>query len=317
MCVFYCTIVFYIINITSIYRWYQLLPHTQFLSRKTKCDNQRPRCGFCVATGGYCRYADSDLSQLDRSSLTILERISKLETSLMNHIDQTWRERSSASTDPNVSCRLSSQPLGSDDRLTPLQEYGSFSGTPGSAAIQNPNSQSHLVSKAQQISTVKDAGFLLTDAPPSTQMLLRASEMSIESLLKWPVFSEAAPHLIPAFQVPLVEVAGHPEPNCRTTGLQSSTTIPDLDRDAIDRLVQNFLDNNYVKNPILDVQSLRAFARDFAESGPQWDAKSCLLVGSFALCFCSIPDRICYIAFGFCGQYSVIPAESWSQFWTF
>ena len=32
MCVFYYMIVFYIINITSIYRRYQLLPHTQFLS---------------------------------------------------------------------------------------------------------------------------------------------------------------------------------------------------------------------------------------------------------------------------------------------
>ena len=241
------------------------------------------RCGFCIATGGDCRYADSDLSHLDRSNLTILERISQLETSLMKHIDQTWREREKErSTDHNLQVHVS------DDMLSPMQEeYSSFSETPRSATIQNHNSPLRQVSSTtQQAGAVNDTGLLLADAPPSAKMLLKASsEMSIESILKWPVFSEAAPHLIPTFQIPLIEVAGNPEPNFRTTGLQSSsTTLPDLDPDTIIRLVQNFLDNNYVKNPILDVQLLRAYARDFSESGPQWDAKSCLLVCSFALC---------------------------------
>lgn len=36
---------------------------------------------------------DSDHSQLDRSSLTILQRISELETSLMSHIDLALKDR--------------------------------------------------------------------------------------------------------------------------------------------------------------------------------------------------------------------------------
>jgi hypothetical protein len=112
------------------------------------------------------------------------------------------------------------------------------------------------------------------DVPPSAEVLLRASEMSIESILKWPIFSEAAPHLIAALEISLIEVEG------QTNNInQPSSTLPDLSPDTINRLVQNFLNNNYIKNPVLDVKALWADAREFAESGPQWDARSCLLVG--------------------------------------
>jgi hypothetical protein len=42
--------------------------------------------------------------------------------------------------------------------------------------------------------------------------------------------------------------------------------------------VENFIANNHVKNPILDIESLRADVREFAETGPQWDERSCLIV---------------------------------------
>jgi hypothetical protein len=100
--------------------------------------------------------------------------------------------------------------------------------------------------------------------------------MSIESILKWSIFSETAPHLIPALETPLIEIVGQPRP--KYVGPPSST-LPDLSPETINRLVQNFLDNNHIKNPVLDVKELWADAREFAESGPQWDGSSCLIVG--------------------------------------
>lgn len=32
-------------------------------TRKTKCDNVRPVCGFCQRTGGDCHYAESERSR--------------------------------------------------------------------------------------------------------------------------------------------------------------------------------------------------------------------------------------------------------------
>ncbi|KAL3466524.1 hypothetical protein BJX64DRAFT_250226 [Aspergillus heterothallicus] len=55
-------------------------------ARKTKCDNRRPVCGFCTATGGHCQYVedeDTDLSKLDRGSLAILQRLAEMERTLV------------------------------------------------------------------------------------------------------------------------------------------------------------------------------------------------------------------------------------------
>lgn len=51
--------------------------------RKTKCDNQRPACGFCVAAGGECIYPDADTTKFDRASQAILDRISEMESNVM------------------------------------------------------------------------------------------------------------------------------------------------------------------------------------------------------------------------------------------
>ncbi|KAI5778124.1 hypothetical protein EDC01DRAFT_375061 [Geopyxis carbonaria] len=49
-------------------------------SRKTKCDNQRPRCGFCQQTGAECGYNESEkLATFDAASLAILDKLAHLE----------------------------------------------------------------------------------------------------------------------------------------------------------------------------------------------------------------------------------------------
>jgi hypothetical protein len=240
-------------------------------ARKTKCDNQRPRCGFCISNGGNCCYVDSDPSQLDRSTLTILERISQLETSLIIHIDSTLKDKSFLPAND----QFLGEPRDLRDYAYRTQEHIATSrpyegSTTGSVSWGSPT----VSGMVQKNNTGTPTVIPSDDVPPSAEVLLRASEMSIESILKWPIFSEAAPHLVAALEIPLIEVEG------QTNNIsQPSSTLPDLSPDTINRLVQNFLNNNYIKNPVLDVKALWADAREFAESGPQWDARSCLLVG--------------------------------------
>lgn len=245
-------------------------------SRKTKCDNQRPRCGFCVSNGGNCSYVDSDPSQLDRSTLTILERISQLETSLIIHIDSKLEDKAFLSADN----QFPAEPRDFHDYAYQTQEHIATSRPHESSTTGSVDWASPAVSGMVQNNPGTPVVVPSDDAPPSAEVLLRASEMSIESMLKWSIFSEAAPHLVAALEIPLIEVVDRPRPN--KIG-QPSSTLPDLSPDTVNRLVQNFLNNNHIKNPVLDVKALWADAREFAESGPQWDARSCLLVGLLSL----------------------------------
>ncbi|KAH8895203.1 hypothetical protein GQ53DRAFT_629904, partial [Thozetella sp. PMI_491] len=48
-------------------------------SRKTKCDNAKPSCSFCLKVGATCVQSPVDLSSFDPASLRILERLDELE----------------------------------------------------------------------------------------------------------------------------------------------------------------------------------------------------------------------------------------------
>lgn len=48
-------------------------------ARRTKCDNAKPACSFCVKSGAKCIQAPVDLSSFDPASLQILQRLDDLE----------------------------------------------------------------------------------------------------------------------------------------------------------------------------------------------------------------------------------------------
>ncbi|KAL7927215.1 hypothetical protein ACQKWADRAFT_327130 [Trichoderma austrokoningii] len=48
-------------------------------ARKTKCDNKKPACSYCVSVGATCIQSPVDLSSFDPASLKILDRIDELE----------------------------------------------------------------------------------------------------------------------------------------------------------------------------------------------------------------------------------------------
>ena len=48
--------------------------------------------------------------------------------------------------------------------------------------------------------------------------------------------------------------------------------------DDIESLVDNFIAHVHIKNPILEIETLREQARRVVEEGPGWDGASCLVV---------------------------------------
>jgi hypothetical protein len=253
-------------------------------SRKTKCDNQRPICGFCAATGGNCQYVDSDPSQLDRCSLAIIQRISELESSLVNHIDKTLKQRGPAPADASSgSDHLLHSPDGWPQSASEIVHREVAQGAEAFDFNTNPIEKAN---QNQYDRAKADENGPPHDMPPSSETLRQASEMFIESVLRWPIFSEAAPHLKESLEMPIAEVLGPSERSgtgSRGDKGRTGSTLPNLDADVINHLIGNFLENNHVKNPVLDVKSLRMDAREFAESGPLWDGRSCLIVSDVPL----------------------------------
>lgn len=105
--------------------------------------------------------------------------------------------------------------------------------------------------------------------------------MTVEELLKWPIFTRLAPDLDPLVRTPAID--GLSELNAGPGAFsapENVSGIVGLDCDTVHAYVENFLTNNLVKNPILDVETLRADAREVAETGPQWDGRGCLIVSA-------------------------------------
>jgi hypothetical protein len=253
--------------------------------RKTKCDNHRPKCGFCVATGGDCRYIDSNPSQFDRASLAILERISNLESSLIHHIDQVVKNRPAADEDSKMTAGF---PPAVDHAWThpaSIDQHAflnaSYKGIPPSAFSRGSTEPSNVNQNFDE----EMNGEATENSPPSSSVLLQASEMFVDSVLQWPIFSEYAPHLAGELYEPILKVMARPARQTTFTSESMNSmgaTLHNLNLDVLNALIANFLANNHIKNPVLDVQTLRIDVIEFAESGPRWDGKSCLLVGSIS-----------------------------------
>ncbi|KAH7304079.1 hypothetical protein B0I35DRAFT_445849 [Stachybotrys elegans] len=55
-------------------------------ARKSRCDNQRPRCSFCISAGADCNWPGSDLNKLDSASLLILDRLERVEENILSQL---------------------------------------------------------------------------------------------------------------------------------------------------------------------------------------------------------------------------------------
>jgi hypothetical protein len=92
--------------------------------------------------------------------------------------------------------------------------------------------------------------------------------VTVEKLLAWPVFESLRPN---TDLRSLLNASNESQ-------ARSITLAPDFDRDWNEQLVQNFMDNVYIFNPVIGENHVQAYVRDARFNGIGDDGPSCLLV---------------------------------------
>ncbi|RHZ70707.1 hypothetical protein CDV55_103909 [Aspergillus turcosus] len=256
-------------------------------ARKTKCDSQWPVCGFCKSTGGECTYSQPNASRFDQASQTILHQLDRLENLLnkqSNQLEKLTNDgfvRHHGPPPPHTSLGspipgdVVSPSLLSSCPSKQSQDYGQFQFALDSD-IPSPGYPFDQYAARIQGSL---------DTPPSSEILSRTtSEMGIEAMLRWPVFERRLDELGIPSNKSLIELLGQASSNMATLEIGSRGSRLDtevamsLNAEVVRQLVENFLVNNNLKNPVIDPTCLRNDAQEFLESPLQWDGKSCLVV---------------------------------------
>ncbi|KAH8822021.1 hypothetical protein F5884DRAFT_109811 [Xylogone sp. PMI_703] len=245
-------------------------------ARKTKCNGERPICGFCKTSGGDCRYPEPDISRLDRGSLEILTRIGQLEQTLKAHINEVLDSKLRTSIGDAFRSTNELQDMSSKYHTTKPSILPGVSEPRGVSGYEQYQQTSQLAPMSQPLNM--SGNNLLIDVPTSTEILSHASNMSLEAVLKWPIFSRLLPHLLKDLHTPTTEVLANDDPTTTVTEQDIEIALQSLGPDILNHLVDNFLFNNNIKNPVLDSNTLRMYVQEFDFSGPQWDGKTCLIV---------------------------------------
>lgn len=231
--------------------------------RKTKCDNGRPSCGYCLFQGARCLYTDKGSSpkaisppaasldpatQGDVSNAVLLERIGHL-TALVEEIhgDATLRSQHDGPyTIANSHLPPSTEPLRIIDQ-TLDDGAGPISG-----------------------SAFADDGFGKLEV---TELAARTS--SCESLLRWPILHNTEQ---------IGDITSFALQSAINTELPVEAVLASarfaVQEDKIWPLCRKFLVLIHVKNPILEVAEFKRYAREAAECGPSWDGRGCLVVST-------------------------------------
>ena len=229
--------------------------------RKTKCDNQRPSCGTCLALDIHCNYHDrtsGDLSSFDPASLTILDR---LNTAIQLLQDQ-------AHLPALIESLIASQP--------------SFLPLP---VTESPTA--HSSSTTHRVVLPSDAIYP-TQLPQESSTTLEEALQgpgNCHNILDWPILEGrfSSVQLMVAYydQDDHRQIREGPRPG--------STRICEEDAS---KLVEYFLQHVHIKNPIFDPPKLNTMAKQVAEQGFRWDGISCLVLIICALANLATPFSI-------------------------
>jgi hypothetical protein len=123
-----------------------------------------------------------------------------------------------------------------------------------------------------------DDGFSPTSVPKSLRSpaLERTAEsapcyINIESVLPWAIFDDqgVGQRLDLKSLLNADDESANPPP---------MSVAPDFELYGADQLLQQFLENVHIFNPVLEEAKVKEYMRDARFNGIGWDAKSCLLV---------------------------------------
>lgn len=232
-------------------------------TRKTKCNNDRPICSQCLSLNAQCVYEDEASAAAAAPANQILERLEYL-ISLVEPASSFTRSTHDSGRNIN-SNSLAERPPASI----------SFKDHRASTIVGAPRSDTASDDNGVEISSHTYFG-------------------SGQDVLDWPVFEGKYDRrwieaLIFDPTLPCNDLSG-PCTSPRVTDDTTRNTYKDprqasgvgvgVREDDVLQLVETFLINVHVKNPIFDPEYLREMARRVAEHGLDWQASSCLVVRS-------------------------------------
>lgn len=234
--------------------------------RKTKCDNGRPSCGYCLFQGAQCIYTDKISSLNTTSPLSLPEEsASQSEVSnavLLEHIRHLTNLVEEIHSDPTLRTQHELQPTYPGNYLPPSTE-------PLKGVDQTIDDEAGPISG----SAFTPDGFGKLEV---TELAARTS--SCESILRWPSL-----HSDGQFE----DITSFALQSTLNTELPVESVLANarfaIQEDKIWPLCRKFLVLIHVKNPILEVAEFKRYAREAAECGPSWDGRGCLVVSTVLL----------------------------------
>lgn len=220
-------------------------------ARKTKCDNAKPSCSYCLSVGATCIQSPFDLSSFDPASLRILERLDELEHLLM--------ERSDTPGQPDA---LSRHPA------------------PAKPHVLNDNRDNHsrLHHVMQSPETTASASEIRI--PPLRSVLPER----LEHILEWTSTPQVSGLSHPEVTSP-VDFC-HFSPG--SPAIESLVGLPESH--GINELLDRFFKHVHCKNPILDETETRRLVKTTFTEGLDWSPASCLALLICALGSISTPS---------------------------
>ncbi|KKA30059.1 hypothetical protein TD95_003587 [Thielaviopsis punctulata] len=262
-------------------------------ARRTKCDNLKPSCSFCLKVGAKCIQSPVDLSSFDPASLKILDRLDEVEA-LIREIkgEKEDGERAHktrvvgaaglsvvqpiAQADIQSELQPSPQPLIANRYILPepaanILTWHVFKPAVAAARAHFPyNSPAFPYALATPprsapapvLSLGMTIGQLTGASPPAPSPGQSASPLSSSScaLPPWSTSLPSSSTSLPS----------------SSTGLFPVSDPPKLDPQTINGLLDHFFCYVHVKNPVLDELTTRHLVQSAMAHGPAYSGELCL-----------------------------------------
>ncbi|KAK8875110.1 c6 zinc finger domain-containing [Apiospora arundinis] len=234
-------------------------------ARKTKCDNAKPSCSYCLSVGASCIQSPFDLSSFDPASLRILERLDELEH-LLREKDEA--AKSGESGMPRLHAEL-------NHHETPIPHY------------VTPSTNQHERLRIQHITHDHE----VTPPASAIQIPLLRSVLPerLEQILEWTSTSEIPGSPFSSLTTSPVHPCHSSSPGTGTTVGSLAAGLAELEPHGINELLDRFFMHVHCKNPILDETETRRLVRRAFLEGLDWSPASCLTMLICALGCISTP----------------------------
>ncbi|KAK7417621.1 hypothetical protein QQX98_004442 [Neonectria punicea] len=244
--------------------------------RKTKCDNVRPCCGYCVRHKAKCVYGDSEWLE---DSIDNSEQDEGMGRQILKQLEMIKQM-----LEKNQSSPLQSNPS--------INSPATFSVTTAANILQNSTSPNVSGLSPWTEATDSVSRTTSTKANSPSPVSRPHALARCESLLRWPIFNGIVSEEDAKVESFLMD-SDYKTRKQDTEGSIRNTTQEHVGRgirdDAFVPLCRKFLNHVHPRNPVLDADELMRLARVAEEHGVRWDSESCLVLVVCALAAYTVP----------------------------